>query len=87
MNIERVIYKMRVHSFIDLEREGIISGRSKGGEGATSQIAGARLGRINHPKAFVHHRRSDTANSRNNIVKNMMIQVIIVQMSSSVYPS
>lgn len=50
MDIERVIYKMRVHSFIDLEREGIISGRSKGGEGATSQIAGARLGRINHPK-------------------------------------
>jgi len=47
---------MRVYSVIDLEREGIISGRSKGGEGATRQIAGARLGRNTHPKAFVHHR-------------------------------
>ena len=87
MDIERVIYKMRVYSVIDLERDGIMLGRSKGGEGATSQIAGARLGRNNHPKAFVHHSRSDTANSGNNIVKNMMIQVVIVQMSSSVYPS
>jgi hypothetical protein len=49
MDIERVIYKMRVYSVIDLERDGIMLGRSKGGEGATSQIAGARLGRNNHP--------------------------------------